>query len=174
MSFLICLVDDEDDTIIIDGSEEVSPHELAVRNTVDRLIAQYHPGPFNSQGFSFPQNPGQPEDIFNMQVAESSFFFSTDQILQEMVLQGLSEESMGEVTTGLGETTNLAFVSQEFVGEIRSASGAEEYFAVLGRVCNIILSYHTWEITTPVELRQALMDAFRVSQYNSPKIFLTL
>ena len=91
-----------------------------------------------------------------------------------MTAQGLLEESLGEVMACLGEITDIGPVDPEIVGDIQSVSDAEGYFVVLARVCHIILSYHTWESTSPVELRQALMDAFRVSQYNSPKIFLTL
>ncbi len=78
VSFLIYWVDEDDEERV-----------LAVQETVDGLIAKCHPAPFQSQGYSFPQNPGQPEDIFTIRVTGSEFYITMEELQQEMILQGV-------------------------------------------------------------------------------------
>ncbi len=106
----------------------------AVRNTMNRLIELYHPAPFHCQGYTFPQNPGQPTR--GHICGRELFFLSAGQLQQEM-LQGLAEESCGEVITCIEASTGILLVGEDLVGEIRSAFSAEGYFAVLGHVCKL-------------------------------------
>ncbi len=67
------------------------------------------------------------------------------------------------MVTCLEESTGVSPVDMALVGEFKSASNAEEYSVVLGHVCENILRHHIWGNAHPGDLRQALMDAFRVS-----------
>ena len=115
MSFLICLVDKNDKRDDSTPIQQVPTHQQAVHNTVDRLIELYHPATFhNSQGYTFPQKSGQPEDIFNIQVAESCFLFTTDQLLHQMALQGVAEESWDDVVLGIVAREHVSYDSCVF------------------------------------------------------------
>ncbi len=84
VSFLICLVD-----------EEVVAR--LVQNTTNLLIANTTLPPSKAR---VPQNHGQPEDIFTIRVTDSEFYITIEQLQQDMMLQGVEDESWLEVVVG--------------------------------------------------------------------------
>ncbi len=156
MQYKIIFIHFVDDTVL----------QQASQNTVDRLLAQHAPILYQQRGYSFPSknHAGRPEDMFTICVAENQFYFSRAQMVAQMRLEGVPGELWGSVFDCL--YMSLGFIhlfDEDDLNIIRVVTNALEYGGVLAELCKILMKNHCWENVNPLEMREALMEAFHVS-----------